>query len=780
MEAYMKIIRRAIVTIVLLGYFAATIMNSDFWGNILSPIITFETFIVVYKAFYLKQKKGLNRSFGLFLSFSILAWTLADILWAVADMAFHIDPEEVYTITVLYTLVNVFLAASMAVYIFQIFRRWNIIQILLDTVVMSYLVLNLVWVAFLNEDFKNVLLLRSDWTSMVSIVLDVLVAMWIVITFISVRAGRMPLHMRFVVLGAFFYCLIDLEYFYEYFFETYNPNSILDAAYIIAFRILAVAAMLKLDKQKQNGDSVDIMNTGRSFKSLILLLAPVILIIFEGFNVVNLLMFMTVILFYYIFSTYIQNNIYKEGLLKKEKENNLELELKVKARTEELEVKNRELQNLINRDFVTGLYSRRYLLDYLEGEIDNIKPDETIVLLYIDVNRYKMISTMFGHYVGEKVLHELAERLKPIEDGKKNTILAHYGDDAYIFAATGRYDYEQGDEFAQEAIRLCSNIYQIDEYQFRITVNIGISIFPFDAIGRDELIKHADVAMTQARLQGFNMINEFDLKLSEVFFRRNTIEILLKKVNFRKEFYICYQPELQTDSRKIIGFEALLRWNSVTGEAIGPTEFIPIAEETGYIIPIGNWVMKMVLRQLADWNSRFHEKIMIGINVSLKQLNSLQFIERLKEELSELQIEPEWVDLEITESLQLQENPDVVKMVEDIRSLGIRISIDDFGTGYSSLSYFKNLPADRIKLAKGLVDYVHVDDFDYQLVKSIIMLSKAKGIKVIAEGVETREQWETLRELECDEVQGFFFGRPVTPEEIEAVYGDVLMGYSNQ
>jgi diguanylate cyclase (GGDEF)-like protein len=391
-------------------------------------------------------------------------------------------------------------------------------------------VLNLVWVAFLNEDFKNVLLLRSDWTSMVSIVLDVLVAMWIVITFISVRAGRMPLHMRFVVLGAFFYCLIDLEYFYEYFFETYNPNSILDAAYIIAFRMLAVAAMLKLDKQKQNGDSVDIMNTGRSFKSLILLLAPVILIIFEGFNVVNLLMFMTVILFYYIFSTYIQNNIYKEGLLKKEKENNLELELKVKARTEELEVKNRELQNLINRDFVTGLYSRRYLLDYLEGEIDNIKPDETIVLLYIDVNRYKMISTMFGHYVGEKVLHELAERLKPIEDGKKNTILAHYGDDAYFFAATGRYDYEQGDEFAQEAIRLCSNIYQIDEYQLRITVNIGISIFPFEAIGRDEMIKHADVAMTQARLQGFNMINEFDLKLSEVFFRRNTIEILLKKL----------------------------------------------------------------------------------------------------------------------------------------------------------------------------------------------------------------------------------------------------------
>jgi EAL domain-containing protein (putative c-di-GMP-specific phosphodiesterase class I) len=281
--------------------------------------------------------------------------------------------------------------------------------------------------------------------------------------------------------------------------------------------------------------------------------------------------------------------------------------------------------------------------------------------------------------------------------------------------------------------------------------------------------------MTQARMQGFNVVHKFDLKLSEAFFRKNSIEIMLKKNNIMQEFMVYYQPQLYTDSKKIFGFEALLRWKTATGEFIAPNEFIPVAEETGYIIPIGDWVMKMVMKQLVNWNSRFKEKIMISINVSLKQLNSRQFLEKIQDELNRLSIKPEWIDLEITESLQLQENPDVMKMLTDIRELGISISIDDFGTGYSSLSYFKCLPADRIKLAKELIDYVHVDEFDYQLVKSIILLSRAKGIRVIAEGVETKEQWETLKELQCDEVQGFLFGRPLPPEEIEKVFGGDLI-----
>jgi EAL domain-containing protein (putative c-di-GMP-specific phosphodiesterase class I) len=162
-----------------------------------------------------------------------------------------------------------------------------------------------------------------------------------------------------------------------------------------------------------------------------------------------------------------------------------------------------------------------------------------------------------------------------------------------------------------------------------------------------------------------------------------------------------------TSNKKLIGFEALLRWRTTSGEMIGPGEFIPIAEETGYILPIGNWVMEKALYQLVEWNQRYNVKIMIGINVSLKQLNSQNFIHELQNVISRLGADPEWIDLEITETLQLHENPELITMFECIRKLGIKISIDDFGTGYSSLNYFKNLPVDRIKLAKELIDYIH-------------------------------------------------------------------------
>jgi EAL domain-containing protein (putative c-di-GMP-specific phosphodiesterase class I) len=238
---------------------------------------------------------------------------------------------------------------------------------------------------------------------------------------------------------------------------------------------------------------------------------------------------------------------------------------------------------------------------------------------------------------------------------------------------------------------------------------------------------------------------------------------------------VYYQPQFQTDNRKLVGFEALLRWKTPSGEMIGPGEFIPVAEETGCIIPIGDWVTTMALKQLVLWNRRCKDKIMVGINVSLKQLNTFKFMKNLKNEIERLELNPKWIDLEITESLPFQENPEILAMLEDIRHFGVHISIDDFGTGYSSLSYLKNLHIDRIKLAKELVDNIHIDEFDYKLAEAIILLSKAKGIRVIAEGVETIEQWEALKKLGCDEVQGFYFGKPEPVSVIEATFRHELL-----
>jgi diguanylate cyclase (GGDEF)-like protein len=731
-------------------------------------------FSVTFESFYLKPKLSKDRFSGLTLSLSILVWSLSDLLWAIADIIYHINPGDVSVITYGYAFTNLFLTMALFTYGYREFRKWNSVQILLDSVVISFCIIELIWLIFLNEDVKNIVFLQSDWTSIALISTDILIIIWIAIWFLSIRNGKLPLFLRFVSAGALLYAIADLVFYYQYFYCTYKPNSILDAIYVTSFLLIAIAGVLRMKDREKKAEMELYNNIGRNSKGALLLIAPILVVLFKGFVVNRLLLFVSVIMLYFMFSNYIQKNIYKEGLLRRELDLNSELEQKVTARTEELIEKNEELQKLLNQDFVTGLYNRRYLLTFLANKMSTLEDQETIVLLFIDINRFKMITTMFGHYIGERILNQTAEKLKRLDKQENTTILATYRDDVFVFAAKGRYDYEQGYKLAQEAITLCNEIYRMEEYQIRVTVNIGISIYPYDSKTKEELIRHADIAMSQARAKGFNMVQEFDRKLSEVFYRRNTIEIMLKKVVFRQEFILYFQPQLNTISKKLIGFEALLRWFTPKGELIPPSEFIPIAEETGYIVAIGDWVTRMALRQLAWWNKNAKEPIMIGINVSLKQLNSVEFMDKLTTEMKKLSLKPEWIDLEITESLHLQEYPEIMDMLATIRELGISISIDDFGTGFSSLSYLKDLPADRIKIAKELVDNIHIDDFDYQLVRSIILLSKAKGIRVIAEGVETEEQWAVLKDLQCDEVQGYLFGRPMPAQQVESIYGEIL------
>lgn len=765
----MRKVRRICDIILILGYLIATIVKSDFWGNLLSPVITFEAFFIVLRAFYYKEQRKNIRLLGLLLSLSLLVWAVTDVLWAVCDMILHINPEKVDIITFGYAFTNLFLVISLTIYGISVFRKWNIMQVLLDSVVMTYFVIDLIWIVFLNQNIRNILILRSDWLTTASIISDILIIIWIFIWYMSVRDGKIPLFLRIMAAGILLYSISDLTYFYQYMYSSYEPNSIIDAFYEASFVVMGISALHRLNKTEVTTGTV-LFNIGQKGKGYALLLAPLLLFLFKGVDVTNLLKFVLVILIYQILSIYIQNNIQKESMLLKEQEHNHELELKVKERTEELEEKNRVLQHLLDQDFVTGLKNRRYLLVYLENAITNLKAGNTIVLLYIDVNRIKMISTMFGKYNSDMILYEIAEKLKPLEKQAESGVLTSYGDETFVFAASGPYNYGHGHDFAREAVKLAGDFYTIDDYQLRITFNIGISLFPSDSSTVEELLRHADLAMSQARGRGFNLANEFDESLSNAVYHRNKIEIMLKNINMNKELLIYYQPQFKAVNKELIGFEALLRWVTPDGTMIPPIEFIPIAEETGYILPIGEWVMIMALKQLTKWNSTLKKKVMVGINVSIRQLATQHFLERLKEEVEKLQINPEWIDLEITESLKPEEYPEILNMLEDARKAGVKISIDDFGTGYSSLSYLKNLPVDRLKLAKELVDNIHTDEFVYELVKAIISLSKIKGIKVIAEGVETKEQWEVLNELECDEVQGYYFGRPQPAEVIEETF----------
>ncbi len=767
----MKLLRNSAVILLFLLYLIAVVTGMEFLANIISPLFTSTVFIITFRSFVLQKGPLTKRLFGAFLSLGILVWAVSDLVWAITELLFHMDPMKVVLLNYSYSLTNLFFSIAFTIFGIGVFRKWNSVQTLLDTILICFCCISLFWTIFFDEDFRKFIDVRSDWVSSASIIMDFIIIIWVAIWYFSIRKEHVPVFLRLTTAGAFMYAIIDLIYYYEYFFDKYDPNSILDALYYCSFLLIALGGIIHTEHKKGREEPETLNDKIRKgLKGPILLSAPLILVIFKGFLPYQLLILMTVISIYYVLSYYIQNNIYKEELLKKEKLQNNILEKMVYDRTEELQQKNRELERMLNRDEITGMYNRRYFTEFLESSIKNCKENETILLLYIDINKFKMISTMFGYRTSDLLLRKVGDRLQELKGTEGTTVLASYGRDIFTLAVHGLNNYNHGLAIAQEAVRLCSDIYEVEDNRLRVTVNIGVSIYPYDAHSQQELIMHADAAMTQAKMQGFNTTKAFDSKLSEIMFRRNTIELMLKRAVFDQEFMLYFQPQVDTASKQVFGFEALLRWNTPAGEYILPGEFIPVAEETGLIVPLGSWVLHQALSQLAQWNSRSERKFTMGVNVSIKQLDTDQFIKQLKLEIDSLALKPEWIDIEITETLQLHENKTIEKMLDSIRGLGVNISIDDFGTGYSTLSYLRKLSMDRIKIARELISRIHEDSFDYQLVKSIITVAKVRGLRVIAEGVEHKDQYEKLKEIGCDEIQGYYFGRPIPVRDIEETF----------
>ncbi len=765
----MKLFRYSAVFLLYLIYLIATFTGLDLLGNIISPLFTTATFLISLRCFVLHRKSPSRGFFGIFLCLGMFAWALSESLWLVSDLFYHVDPQEIALLEYGYALTNLFFSIAFTIFGFGVFRKWNTVQTLLDSLVITFCTILLIWTIFFEENYRTFLNLQSDWVSTAAIITDYIIFVWVAIWYISIRREQAPLFLHFTTAGACVYAITDLFYYYRQFHGQYIPNSMEDALYLLSFLLTAVGAII-LDEHKDKTEtdaSLTSYPIRRKVYGAIFMVAPLALIALQGFKPYPLLLLMTVLAVYYVLSYYIQRALYKEELLKKEK---LNLEKLVQDRTRELQKKNKDLERMLHRDEVTGLYNRKYLTDFLEDSIKKLKEDETILLLYIDINKFKMILTMFGYNTSDQLLRMVGEKLQKIEGIEGTPVLASYGRDIFILAVHGNYDYSHGLEIAQEAIRQCSDIYELEENQIRITVNIGISIYPYDAHSQEELIMHGDAARTQAKLLGLNMTQAFDSKLTEAMFRRNSIELMLKKAIFDQEFILYYQPQVDTGSKRVFGFEALLRWSTPTGEYILPGEFISVAEETGLIVPLGSWVLHQALCQLAQWNHRNSRKFTMGINVSIKQLETDQFLMQLKQEIESLELKPEWIDIEITETLQLHENKMITKMLDRIRELGVSISIDDFGTGYSTLSYLRKLSMDRIKIARELISKIHEDSFDYQLVKSLITVAKVRGLRVIAEGVELKEQYEKLKEMGCDEIQGYYFGRPIPVRDIEEIF----------
>ena len=410
-------------------------------------------------------------------------------------------------------------------------------------------------------------------------------------------------------------------------------------------------------------------------------------------------------------------------------------------------------------DALTDLPNRNLLYDRLDHAINEAKRENKYVaVLFLDLDHFKLINDSLGHDIGDKLLIEVANRLKSVV--REYDTVSRIGGDEFIIILENINSPYAALKKAKEMLNTLSKNFYINSHQLFVTGSIGISIYPNDGDNPYELIKNADIAMYHAKELGRNNVQLFSKKLSEKIGKEHILENSLHKAIINKEFELHYQPQLEISTGKIVGAEALIRWNHPDLGLLYPDSFISLAENTGLIISIGRWVVQEAASQIKVWNEMGFD-IKISINVSIRQFQHDNIVEVLKESIKDQKINPNNFEIEITENIAMFNIEKHIKTMENIKELGFSIAMDDFGIGYSSLSFLKMFPIDKVKIDKSFVINSIKNKEDQSIVKAIIAMCKGLNLKTVAEGVETKEHLDLLKNLECDFYQGYYFSKPV-------------------
>lgn len=426
----------------------------------------------------------------------------------------------------------------------------------------------------------------------------------------------------------------------------------------------------------------------------------------------------------------------------------------------------KKINQMVYRDPLTGLPNRLLLNDRLSQALELAdEAKQTIGIMFIDLDRFKYINDTLGHAVGDQLLIEIAKRIQSCV-GKNDTVCRQGGDEFIVLIPNTTAD--EVSKIAQQIVDLFGSSVMVNEQELFVTPSIGIAMYPGDGRDIETLIKNADTAMYRVKEQGKNNFQFYTPEMNEAVTKKMKLEIGLRKALERDEFKIVYQPQIDVETGGIIGVEALLRWHHPEWGTISPAEFIPIAEETGLILQIGEWVLHRACRQNKAWQDAGYTPLRMAVNISSRQFQQSDLVERVSRILRETELAPQYLELELTESI-IQDSKYAVAKMHMLKEMGIHLSIDDFGTGYSSLSYLKTFPIHTLKIDQSFTRNIYADPKDASLVETIIAMAHNLDLKVIAEGVETEEQLQFLQQKQCNEAQGYYFSRPISAEELAEI-----------
>jgi len=425
-----------------------------------------------------------------------------------------------------------------------------------------------------------------------------------------------------------------------------------------------------------------------------------------------------------------------------------------------------EMAHQATHDDLTGLPNRSLLNDRLDKALSLAAREKSkLALMFLDLDHFKNVNDTLGHDVGDELLKKIARELQQVV--RNSDTVSRQGGDEFIILLQGVNDKLAPAEVARKLIERVAAVQKIGPHEVHISGSIGISVFPEDGATAEVLTKNADSAMYHAKSLGRNNFQFFTRAMTEVVAERVQMEHSLRRAIEQQEFVLHYQPKIDLNDGHIIGAEALVRWDHPTMGLVSPARFIAVAEQSGLIRPIGSWVLREACRQTRVWQEAGMAPIRMAVNLSPLQLHHEGFLEDVTEVLREMDLDHRYLEFEVTESVALHGEEKAVSWLETLKGMGVRLSIDDFGTGYSSLSYLKRLPIDTIKIDKSFIRDITTDPDDAAIITAIIRMAHSLRLDVIAEGVETADQLDFLRDKDCNQVQGYFFSEPVPADAFE-------------
>ena len=485
----------------------------------------------------------------------------------------------------------------------------------------------------------------------------------------------------------------------------------------------------------------------------------------------------------------VKNQIALQMAQAKISELNCELEKRVQQRTIQLKTANQMLRQEIDErrraqqqlvhdalhDALTGLPNRTLLLERMELAINQaqISSDYMYALLFIDLDRFKTINDSLGHLIGDRLLIEVSCLLQ--ECLRESDIVARFGGDEFVILLDGIIELRDATAIAERIQQKLRSPFTIDHHYIYTGASIGVVFSSSGYQNANDIMRDADIAMYRAKAKGKDRYEIFDRAMYDETIKSIELENNLRLAVERNEFLLHYQPIVSLKSDRLVGFEALIRWQHPEKGLISPDDFIPIAEDTKLILDIGEWLLKEACQQLQRWQQKYASSphitsLKMSINLACQQLQEPQFIEKLDRILQETGVDGSLLRLEITESALIEPEGSVRDTLEQIRKRKIKLSIDDFGTGYSSLSYLRRFPIDNLKIDRSFIEQMNMDTENLEIVRVIITLAKTLGMAAISEGVETPQQLQQLKALGCEFGQGFLFAKPLTTKKIESIW----------